>query len=122
MKIYIIDDDWDMIQYVTVLLEGAGHEVFSGVSGVSNLPKIVARKPDAILVDLVMAEMDGLELVRQLRAKKELAASKIIMVTSKDHGHWRKQAEDAGVDGYVTKPIDAETFASQIEAIVHSVQ
>jgi len=122
LKIYIIDDDWDMINYVTVLLEGAGHEVFSGVSGVSNLPKIVARKPDAILVDLVMAEMDGLELVGQLRAKKELAHSKIIMVTSKDHTHWRKQAEDAGVDGYITKPVDAETFASQVEAIARSAQ
>ncbi len=118
MKVYIIDDDWDMINYFTVLLESAGHQVYSGVSGVSNLPKIVARKPDAILVDLVMAEMDGLELVGQLRAKKELAASKIIMVTSKDHDHWRKQAADAGVDGYITKPVDEATFASQVEAIV----
>lgn len=118
MKIYIIDDDWDMIGYMTALLEAAGHEVFSGVSGVSNLPKIVARKPDAILVDLVMAEMDGIELVRQLRAKKQLAAAKIIMVTSKDHGHWRKQAEQAGVDGYITKPLDEETFAAEVETIV----
>lgn len=117
MKIYIIDDDWDIIGFHTVLLEAAGHEVFSGVSGVSNLPKIVARKPEAILVDLVMAEMDGIELVRQLRAKKELATAKIIMVTSKDHGHWRQQAQEAGVDGYITKPVDEETFAAQVEAI-----
>ncbi len=122
MKAYIIDDDWDMINYFTVLLEGAGHQVFSGVSGVSNLPRIVARKPDAILVDLVMAEMDGLELVQQLRAKKELADAKIIMVTSKDHALWRKQAEEAGVDGYITKPVDEATFASQVEAIVQSSQ
>lgn len=107
-----------MVQYVTVLLESAGHEVHSGVSGVSNLPKIVARKPDAILVDLIMAEMDGIELVNQLRAKKELAATKIIMVTSKDHGHWRKQAEEAGVDGYITKPLDEATFTADVEAIV----
>jgi DNA-binding response OmpR family regulator len=118
LKLYIIDDDWDMIQYMTVLLEGAGHTVFSGVSGVSNLPKIVARKPDAIIADLVMAEMDGIELIRQLRAKSELADSKIIMVTSKDHDHWRKQAKEAGANGYITKPLDEATFASQIEAIV----
>ena len=118
MKFYLIDDDWDMVQYVTALLESAGHEVHSGVSGVSNLPKIVARKPDAILVDLVMAEMDGIELVGQLRAKKELANTKIIMVTSKDHSHWRSQAEEAGVDGYITKPLDETTFATEVEAIV----
>ncbi len=79
-----------MVQYLTALLESAGHTVYSGVSGVSNLPKIVSRQPDAILVDLVMGEMDCIELVQQLRARKELAASKIIMVTSKDHAHWRK--------------------------------
>ncbi len=118
MKVYIIDDDWDMVQYLTTLLESGGHTVYSGVSGVSNLPKIVSRQPDAILVDLIMAEMDGIELVQQLRARPELAKAKIIMVTSKDHEHWRKLAEDAGVDGYVTKPVDENTFALQVEEII----
>ena len=81
MKLYIIDDEWDMVKYITTLLEAVGHTVYSGVSGVSNLPKIVSRQPDAILVDLVMAEMDGIELVKQLRGRPELAKSKIIMVT-----------------------------------------
>ena len=117
MKFYLIDDDWDMIKYLTTLLETGGHTVYSGVSGVSNLPKIVARQPDVILVDLVMGEMDGLELVGQLRARGELAKSKIIMVTSKDHDHWRKQADEAGVDGYITKQVNEDTFVSQIEEI-----
>ena len=118
MKLYIIDDDWDMVQFLTSILEKAGHTVFSGVSGVSNLPKIVARQPDAILVDIVMAEMNGIELVKELRARPELEGAKIIMVTSKDHDHWREQATDAGADGYITKPIDEETFASQVAAFV----
>lgn len=118
MKFYLIDDDWDMIQHLTALLEDAGHTVFSGVSGVSSLPKIVSRQPDAILVDLVMAEMDGIELVKQLRARSELAKAKIIMVTSKDHDHWRQKANDAGVDGFITKPVDQTRFASDVEAII----
>lgn|GEM_PF-1711027 len=120
MKLYIIDDDWDMVKYITTLLETAGHTVYSGVSGVSNLPKIVSRQPDAILVDLVMAEMDGIELVQQLRGRAELAKSKIIMVTSKDHEHWQKLAQEAGVDGYITKPVNEDTFASQVESIVQA--
>ena len=118
MKLYLIDDDWDMIQFLTGLLERAGHTVYSGVSGVSNLPKIVSRQPDAILVDLVMAEMDGLELVRQLRERQELKKTKIIMVTTKDHEHWREKADEAGVDAYLTKPVNEATFASEIEAII----
>jgi len=67
-----------------------------------------------------MAEMAGIELVKQLRTRTELAKSKIIMVTSKDRKHWQKLAQDAGVDGYITKPINEDTFASQIEAIVQA--
>lgn len=118
MKFYLVDDDWDMIQYFTVLLESAGHTVYSGVSGVSNIPKIVSRQPDAVLVDLVMAEMDGLELVKQLRKRPELNNVKIIMVTAKEHGHWRDKANEAGVDAYLTKPVNEATFADEIEAIV----
>lgn len=120
MKLYIIDDDWDMVQYLTTLLEKAGHTVYSGVSGVSNLPKIVSRQPDAILVDLVMAEMDGINLVKELRSRPELAEAKIIMVTSKDHDHWRELASEAGVNGYVTKPVDEATFAKEIEDIIEA--
>ena len=119
MRIYIIDDDWDMVQYVTALLESAGHEVHSGVSGVSNLPKIVARKPDAILVDLVMAEMDGIELVGQLRAKKELANTKIIMVTSaapiRGLANYSMYATGRGAGNAMVKSLSLELAAANIQ-------
>ncbi|NQV48192.1 MAG: response regulator [Rhodospirillaceae bacterium] len=118
MKVYIIDDDWDIIQFMTTLLEAAGHTVYSGVSAVSNLPKVAARRPDCVLIDLMMAEMDGLTLAQELHGKAELAKTKLIMVTSKDHQHWQNQATEAGVHGYITKPLDPETFVGKIEKIV----
>jgi len=118
LKFYIIDDDWDMVQMMTALLEDAGHEVDSSVDAATGLSGATAKRPDAVLIDLVMADMDGLELCRQLRVSPELEKSKIIMVTSKGHGHWREQADEAGVEGFLTKPVDADTFALQIVEIV----
>ena len=82
------------------------------------LSRSILAPTKLILVDLVMAEMDGIELVKQLRARSELAKAKIIMVTSKDHDHWRQKANDAGVDGFITKPVDQTRFASDVEAII----
>lgn len=118
MKLYLIDDDWDMVQMMTALLEAAGHEVDSSVDAASGLSGATAKRPDAVLIDLVMADIDGLQLCRKLRVRQELENSKIIMITSKDHEHWREKADDAGVDGFLTKPLDANTFALQILEIV----
>ena len=118
MKFYIIDDDWDMVQMMTALLEAAGHEIDSSVDTASGLSGAVAKRPDAVLIVLVMADFDGLELCRKLKASPELVKSKIIMITSKDHDMWREKAAEAGADGYITKPLDADTFAAQIVDIV----
>ncbi|MHA1598247.1 MAG: response regulator transcription factor [Alphaproteobacteria bacterium] len=118
MKFYLIDDDWDMVQAMTALLEAAGHEVDSSVDAAAGLSAAVAKRPDAVLVDLVMADIDGLELCRKLKASPELTKSKIIMVTSKDHGMWRDKAGEAGADGFLTKPVNTDTFAAEIIEIV----
>lgn len=64
MKIYIVDDDAEMIEVMTLLLDAGGHRVASSVAGATAIPEIVAFKPDVLLTDLVMAELDGLELCR----------------------------------------------------------
>ncbi|MBT4220388.1 MAG: response regulator [Rhodospirillaceae bacterium] len=118
MKLYLIDDDWEILQAMAALLEAAGHEVDSSVDAAAGLSGAKAKRPDAVLIDLVMADIDGLELCRKMKAIPELAKSKIIMVTSKDHGLWQDKADEAGVDGFLTKPVNAETFAAEIAAIV----
>ena len=118
MKFYIVDDDADIIAFMTLLLETAGHKVSSSIAGATALPEIKAKRPDCVLTDLVMAEMDGLDLSRELRKVPELSGLKIIFVSARANEYWRDHARDAGADGYLGKPLDAKTFVEQVENII----
>ena len=118
LKFYIVDDDADIISFMTLLLEAAGHEVSSNVAGATALTEIKAKRPDCVLTDLVMADMDGLDLCRELRKMPELSGLKIIFVSARSSEYWRTHALEAGADGYVGKPLDADTFARRVETII----
>ena len=117
MKVYIVDDDPDMAVLMTLLLDRAGCEVASNVAGSEALPEIAKFKPDCVLTDLMMAQMDGLELCRELQKMKTMADMAVIVVSARSDDYWRQLAKDAGAAGYITKPLDPETFASQVEGI-----
>ena len=70
-RIFIVDDDPDIVDFMAELLKAAGHEVASNPTGSHAISEIVAQRPDCALIDLVMAELDGLELCRELRARKD---------------------------------------------------
>ena len=118
LRIFIVDDDADFVQLVTLLLEHAGHSVSSDLVGAQAIPTIVREKPDCVLTDLMMACLDGLALCRELRAREELRDLKIIMVSARTEDLWRQRAKDSGADGYITKPLDIEGFVSQVEAVL----
>ena len=99
LKFFVIDDDSVMVDLITVLLEAKGHRVDSRLSAVSGLPWIESQRPDCLIIDLMMAEMDGLELCRQVRAKLELEKTKIIFLSGRTDNVWKKRANDAGAQG-----------------------
>ena len=117
-RIYLVDDDPDMVGFMAELLKAAGHEVASNPAGSHAISEIVAQRPDCVLIDLVMAELDGLELCRELRSRKELSGCRLIMVTAKSRDHWGGRAAEAGMDGFIAKPLDAGSFVRQVEEII----
>ncbi|MDH5188628.1 MAG: response regulator [Rhodospirillaceae bacterium] len=117
MKITIIDDDPDIIEAISLILGGAGHSVISSPAGVNAISLIRKKRPDLIITDLVMAEMDGLELCREIRKDKLLANTKIIMISARTDEMWKEKARSAGADGYIEKPIDTATFVKDVETI-----
>ncbi|MBT3396718.1 MAG: response regulator [Alphaproteobacteria bacterium] len=118
MKITIVDDDMDLIAAMTAILEAAGHDISSEATATTAISHIVRRRPDCVLTDLMMAQMNGLALCEELRAKPELGDLKIIVVSGQASEYWQDQAQKAGADGYIVKPIDVATFASEVEQIV----
>ncbi len=118
MKFYIVDDDPDSLSLVTRLLTGAGHDVTVRSSSVEALREIPDLRPDCVVTDLMMPGMDGFELTRELRNRAELAQMKIVILSAKTYDFDRRRAKEMGADGYLTKPINRETFLKAIEEIV----
>ena len=118
MKFFIVDDDPDTLALVSRLLTDAGHEVIVRASSTGAVRDIPDARPDCVITDLMMPVMDGFELTRELRRRPELAAMKIVILSAKSYDFDRRRAKEMGADGYLTKPINRETFLKSINEMV----
>jgi CheY-like chemotaxis protein len=118
MKVVAVDDDPITLAVVGEVLQGAGHSVVTFQSSRQALDAIPAQRPDCLITDIMMPEMDGFELIRELRRRPELAGMKIIVLSTKSYDFDRRRAKELGADGYLTKPIDRATFLRSISDIV----
>ncbi len=118
MKFFIVDDDPDTLVLVSRLLTDAGHEVVVRASSTGAVRDIPEARPDCVITDLMMPVMDGFELTKELRRRSELAGMKILILSAKSYEFDRRRAKEMGADGYLTKPINRETFLASINEIV----
>jgi len=119
-RIFLVDDDQQMLDIMSLWLMAAGHDVGSDTAGSTALPQIMQRKPDALLLDLMMAEVNGLELLSELRSRPETANAAVIMVSGRTDDLWVKRAGEMGADGFIHKPLEQETFVAQVEAFIEA--
>ena len=118
MKFFLVDDDPDILALLARVLEAAGHTVQSAASSREALQNIPQARPDCVITDIMMPEMDGFELTRELRRRPELSAMKIIVLSMKSYEFDRRRAKQLGADGYITKPIRRETLLETISGIL----
>ena len=112
--ILVIEDNPDNIRLVDYVLRAHGYEPLLATSGAEGLQIAGEAKPDLILLDIRMPHMDGYEVAARLR-QMDLAATKIVAVTASAMVGDRERIDAAGFDGYIQKPIDPETFMTDIE-------
>jgi two-component system cell cycle response regulator DivK len=117
-KILIIEDNEQNMYMLTYLLESNNYEVFQSFSGPDGIALAKKTTPDAILLDIQLPEMDGYSVARELRKNKELAGTPIIAVTSYAMTGDKEKAFESGATGYIEKPIDPDTFISQMEDLI----
>ncbi len=115
---FIVDDDRIFIKLISKFLEPIARNVSHTVSSVEALEKIVDSRPDCVILDMMMPELDGLEVLEKLRAQRELKGLKVIVISGKAYEFDRKRALDFGADGYITKPVDHAHFINKIKTIM----
>lgn len=118
LRIYIVDDSAMQADIAKALLEKAGHAVTVNCSSVEALREIPATRPDCVLIDIMMPQLDGYELCRRLRGHPDLAATKLVMVTTKAFPFERKRSAEMGADACFVKPLHPVTFAPELERLV----
>lgn len=114
-KVLVIEDNEQNLYLVRFILERSGYEVFAAPDGGSGIEAALSLRPDLILLDIQLPGMDGYAVARNLRRDPALAGTPIVAVTSYAMAGDREKVMEAGCDGYIEKPIDPDTFVSQME-------
>lgn len=115
-SILIVEDYRDNRHVVELILRDARHEVFSAADGVKGVRLATAVRPDLILMDLAMPEMDGLEATRRLKANPQTRDIPVIAFTAQVDSESIGRAVSAGCAGVVYKPFEIDDLLQQINA------
>ena len=116
---YVIDDDEISAKTIAGLLNVYGHKIDVTSNSALAYDKILESKPDCVICDLMMPEVDGLNLCKKIRETPELDGVRFIMVSTKIYEFDQKRAFDFGADGYILKPLDTETFGDRVNKILN---
>jgi phosphoribosyl 1,2-cyclic phosphodiesterase/ActR/RegA family two-component response regulator len=112
----LVEDDPLIAELAQRLLEAAGHRVRVHTSSLEAAKTIPDLKPDAVITDIMMAELDGLALCERLNAEPSLVDTKFVIVSAKAYDFDRERAREVGAVGFIPKPIDPESFVKQVMA------
>jgi two-component system, cell cycle response regulator DivK len=119
-KILVIEDNEQNMYLVTFILEKYDYQVIQARNGVDGIAVASQEKLDLILLDIQLPAMDGYAVARELRKNEVLAKIPIIAVTSYAMSGDREHALEAGCSGYIEKPINPDTFITQIVEYLNS--
>ena len=119
LKVLCVEDEPDMIDLVRLILERKGFEVVGALGGQEGLDAIRREQPDLILLDLMMPDMDGWEVYRQIRADPNLKHTPVIVVTAKAQSIDKVLGlHIAKVEDYVTKPFGPQELIWSVEKVL----
>lgn len=117
-KILIADDEPNILMLMGIMLEDAGYEVVRAKNGALAVEKAKQEKPDLIITDVIMPEMDGFDVCRHVRADNEIGNTPIIILSAMGDEYNKLTGFEGGADDYVTKPFNTEELKARIHALL----
>ena len=114
MKVAVVDDDPELVQSVKVILKVAGAQVFGARNGISGYLMIRRERPDVVLLDIMMPDMDGFEVCRKLKLDSITKGIPIIFLTARSGQAHIDMGLSLGAQGYITKPFEHDDLVDKI--------
>lgn len=111
----VVDDDSTVTDLLSLYFEDKGFRVYAAADGVEGMSLALCHRPDVVICDIVMPQMHGFEMLKALRAHRELAGAVIVVVSAKAYKPDIDRAREMGADAYFVKPFDVGELHSAIE-------
>lgn len=118
IKILLVDDEPDILEIVSYNLSSEGYNVCTANNGAEAVKKAKQEKPQLIILDVMMPEMDGIEACEQIRVIPELKDVIITFLTARGEDYSQVAGFEAGADDYITKPIRPKVLVSKVKALL----
>ena len=122
IKILLVDDEADILEIVGYNLSSEGYQVTTAKNGVEAIEKAKKHKPQLIILDVMMPEMDGIEACEKLRGIPDLSNTIITFLTARGEDYSQVAGFDAGADDYITKPIKPKVLVSKVKALLRRLK
>src|SRR5690349_13251952 len=116
--VMVVDDDIDSLKLIGLMHQRSGYQVIAANAGGMALQKAATEKPDVIILDVMMPDMLGYEVIKRLRANVETKHITVIMFTAKTLVDDKVAGFEAGADDYLTKPTHPAELDSRVQAIL----
>jgi len=117
--VLVVDDEPRMVQFIAMNLELEGFHVITASDGHQALAKLTRERPDVVVLDIMMPDMDGFETLKRIR---EVSAVPVIFVSVKGEEFDRVRGLDLGADDYMTKPFGPKELVSRIKAVLRRAE
>ncbi|MBP7511203.1 MAG: response regulator transcription factor [Bacteroidia bacterium] len=117
-KILVVDDEADILEFISYNLKKEGYEVYTALNGKEALPIAKKIKPDLILLDVMMPVMDGIETCKRIKADSDFNKTYVVFLTARAEEYSEIEGFNAGADDYIAKPIKPKVLVSRLNAIL----
>lgn len=122
IKILLVDDEPDILEIIGYNLSVEGYQIITAENGAKAVKKAKKERPQLIIMDVMMPEMDGIEACEQIRKIPELKNTIITFLTARGEDYSQMAGFDAGADDYITKPIKPKVLTSKVKALLRRLK
>jgi CheY-like chemotaxis protein len=119
-RILVIDDDFNLLQMVKLMLERVGHQVETSRDGAKGLELAAETKPDLAIIDVMMPGLSGYDVVRKLREDARTARIPIVILTARSQPMDKEMALQAGANAFLSKPVTAQDLTERVDAVIRA--